>query len=70
MARARRRIATVSIVPAVAGDLAAVGPNCYGLPNYVEGVAMFGALAYVGAHLHQRFGLSLGVVVRGLLQQS
>src|SRR5215472_3682249 len=24
-----------------AGDLAAVGPNCYGLLNYVEGVAMF-----------------------------
>jgi MFS transporter, YNFM family, putative membrane transport protein len=29
---------------------------------FIEGVAMFGALAYVGAHLHQRFGLSLGVV--------
>ena len=26
---------------AAAGDLAAVGPNCYGLLNYVEGVAMF-----------------------------
>ena len=24
-----------------AGDLAAVGPNCYGLLNYVDGVAMF-----------------------------
>lgn len=24
-----------------AGDLAAVGPNCYGVLNYVEGVAMF-----------------------------
>src|SRR5262249_27086450 len=24
-----------------AGDLAAVGPNCYGILNYVEGVAMF-----------------------------
>ncbi len=24
-----------------AGDLAAIGPNCYGLLNYVEGVAMF-----------------------------
>ena len=29
---------------------------------FVEGVAMFGALAYVGADLHQRFGLGLGVV--------
>jgi predicted MFS family arabinose efflux permease len=29
---------------------------------FIEGVAMFGGLAYVGAHLHQRFGLSLGVV--------
>ena len=29
---------------------------------FIEGVAMFGALAYVGADLHQRFGLSLGVV--------
>jgi YNFM family putative membrane transporter len=29
---------------------------------FIEGVAMFGALAYVGAYLHERFGLSLGVV--------
>ena len=29
---------------------------------YVEGIAMFGALSYVGADLHQRFGLSLGAV--------
>ena len=29
---------------------------------FIEGMAMFGALAYVGADLHQRFGLSLGVV--------
>ena len=29
---------------------------------FIEGVAMFGGLAYVGADLHQRFGLSLGVV--------
>jgi hypothetical protein len=29
---------------------------------FVEGVAMFRALAYVGADLHQRFGLGLGVV--------
>jgi YNFM family putative membrane transporter len=29
---------------------------------FIEGIAMFGALAYVGADLHQRFGLSLGVV--------
>ena len=29
---------------------------------FVEGVAMFGALAYVGADLHQRFGLSLAVI--------
>ena len=28
----------------------------------IEGMAMFGALAYVGADLHQRFGLGLGVV--------
>ena len=28
----------------------------------IEGIAMFGALAYVGAELHQRFGISLGVV--------
>ncbi|HZT47152.1 MAG TPA: MFS transporter [Hyphomicrobiaceae bacterium] len=28
----------------------------------VEGMAMFGALAYVGAELHERFGLSLGAV--------
>lgn len=28
----------------------------------IEGIAMFGALAYVGADLHQRFGLSLGAV--------
>jgi predicted MFS family arabinose efflux permease len=27
---------------------------------FLEGMAMFGALAYVGAELHQRFGLSLG----------
>jgi YNFM family putative membrane transporter len=30
--------------------------------TFLEGMAMFGALAYVGAELHQRFGLSLGVV--------
>jgi MFS transporter, YNFM family, putative membrane transport protein len=29
---------------------------------FIEGVGMFGALAYVGADLHQRFGLSIGVV--------
>ena len=29
---------------------------------FVEGIAMFGALAYVGAELHQRFGLSLAVI--------
>lgn len=29
---------------------------------FIEGVAMFGALAYVGADLHQRFGLSLAVI--------
>ena len=29
---------------------------------FIEGLAMFGGLAYVGADLHQRFGLSLGVV--------
>jgi predicted MFS family arabinose efflux permease len=29
---------------------------------FVEGVAMFGALAYVGADLHQRFDLSLAVI--------
>ena len=29
---------------------------------FIEGMAMFGALAYVGADLHQRFGLSLGAV--------
>jgi predicted MFS family arabinose efflux permease len=30
--------------------------------TFLEGAAMFGALAYVGAELHARFGLSLGVV--------
>jgi MFS transporter, YNFM family, putative membrane transport protein len=29
---------------------------------FIEGLAMFGALAYVGADLHQRFGLGLGTV--------
>ena len=29
---------------------------------FIEGMAMFGALAYVGADLHERFGLSLGAV--------
>jgi YNFM family putative membrane transporter len=29
---------------------------------FIEGMAMFGALAYVGADLHARFGLSLGMV--------
>jgi MFS transporter, YNFM family, putative membrane transport protein len=29
---------------------------------FIEGLAMFGALAYVGAYLHDRFGLSLGAV--------
>jgi len=29
---------------------------------FIEGLAMFGALAYVGADLHQRFGLNLGTV--------
>jgi predicted MFS family arabinose efflux permease len=29
---------------------------------FLEGAAMFGALAYVGAELHERFGLSLGMV--------
>jgi predicted MFS family arabinose efflux permease len=33
---------------------------------YVEGIAMFGALAYVGADLHHRFGLSL-TTIGGLL---
>jgi YNFM family putative membrane transporter len=30
--------------------------------TFLEGMAMFGAFAYVGAELHERFGLSLGVV--------
>ncbi len=30
--------------------------------TFLEGMVMFGAFAYVGAELHQRFGLSLGVV--------
>jgi predicted MFS family arabinose efflux permease len=30
--------------------------------TFLEGIFMFGAFAYVGAELHQRFGLSLGVV--------
>jgi MFS transporter, YNFM family, putative membrane transport protein len=30
--------------------------------TFLEGMVMFGALAYVGAELHERFGLSLGVV--------
>ncbi|HEU0058709.1 MAG TPA: MFS transporter [Hyphomicrobiaceae bacterium] len=29
---------------------------------FIEGLAMFGALAYVGADLHHRFGLGLGTV--------
>ena len=29
---------------------------------FIEGMAMFGALAYVGADLHVRFGLGLGMV--------
>lgn len=29
---------------------------------FFEGLAMFGALAYVGADLHQRFGIGLGLV--------
>ena len=29
---------------------------------FLEGVAMFGAFAYVGAELHQRFGLGLGMI--------
>jgi MFS transporter, YNFM family, putative membrane transport protein len=29
---------------------------------FIEGIAMFGGLAYVGADLHQRFGLSLGAI--------
>ena len=29
---------------------------------FIEGMAMFGALAYVGADLHHRFGLGLGMV--------
>jgi len=29
---------------------------------FIEGMAMFGALAYVGADLHARFGLGLGMV--------
>ncbi|KAB2920837.1 MAG: MFS transporter [Hyphomicrobiaceae bacterium] len=29
---------------------------------FVEGLAMFGAFAYVGAELHQRFGIGLGLV--------
>lgn len=28
----------------------------------IEGMAMFGALAYVGADLHARFGLGLGMI--------
>ena len=30
--------------------------------TFVEGIVMFGALAYVGAELHERFGISLTVV--------
>jgi predicted MFS family arabinose efflux permease len=30
--------------------------------TFLEGAVMFGALAYVGAELHERFGLSLGMV--------
>ena len=30
--------------------------------TFLEGMVMFGAFAYVGAELHERFGLSLGVV--------
>ena len=30
--------------------------------TFLEGLAMFGAFAYVGAELHERFGLNLGVV--------
>jgi YNFM family putative membrane transporter len=30
--------------------------------TFIEGIAMFGALAYVGADLHQRFGLSLAAI--------
>lgn len=32
------------------------------ISTFIEGMAMFGALAYVGADLHQRFGLGLAVV--------
>jgi predicted MFS family arabinose efflux permease len=30
--------------------------------TFIEGVLMFGAFAYVGAHLHQRFGIGPGLV--------
>lgn len=30
--------------------------------TFLEGAVMFGALAYIGAELHERFGLSLGMV--------
>jgi predicted MFS family arabinose efflux permease len=30
--------------------------------TFLEGVLMFGAFAYVGAHLHQRFGIGAGLV--------
>jgi predicted MFS family arabinose efflux permease len=30
--------------------------------TFLEGLAMFGAFAYVGSELHERFGISLGVV--------
>ena len=30
--------------------------------TFLEGAAMFGALAYVGAELHERFGLGLGMI--------
>jgi predicted MFS family arabinose efflux permease len=30
--------------------------------TFVEGLLMFGAFAYVGAHLHQRFGIGSGLV--------
>ena len=30
--------------------------------TFLEGVLMFGAFAYVGAHLHQRFGIGSGLV--------
>ena len=40
---------------------AALGAHLLGT-TFIEGLLMFGAFAYVGADLHQRFGLGLGLV--------